>query len=145
MEMDDPTPQDNRQQEMLSAPSGHARMLCSVSAYYVSNGLSGTSLVRTDLAPYCPPERTGLRGPAVLFSELATKPLLSPLGDWTLWRSSRCRLATFGRTFCVAASDVLCCGGLPYPQELSCIRDSPTTGLLSGSPLPFLVAAAFGP
>ena len=34
-------------------------------------------------------------------------------------------LATCGRTYCVAASHVRCGGGLPYPQELSCIRDSP--------------------
>ena len=44
---------------------------------------------------------------------------LAPLEDFTL------PLTTFGRTFCVAASYVLCQRGLLYPQVLSCIRDSP--------------------
>ena len=164
--MDDinPTPQDNRQASacwLVDSKRTRPDALVLLATITLPTVRVGPVMERTDLAPYCRPRPTGLRRPAMLYSDPCTKgpayrpdnlrrnrlPTLLPIvakdkrvrahtdlrevvgslyvGNLAPLESFTLPLTTCGRTFCVAASDVLCWRGLTVPQELSCIRDSP--------------------
>ena len=122
MDADNPTPQET--------PIVTYRVQADTPGCSVPLATSTLPTVRVGPAWYAPTSphtaHPGERGCVDLrcFSASLHELFVSPLGEWTLWRSSRCQLATFGRTFCVAASYVRCCGGfnlsprtLLYPRQ----------------------------
>ena len=119
--MDDvsPTPQDNRQASaswLVDSKRTRPDALVPLATRTLPTVRVGHSLVRTDLAPYSYPWIEGLRGHAALFSGYAryffgSSQNLAPLESFTL------PMATFGRTFCVAASTCMVVEAYPIPKN----------------------------